>query len=41
MEDLKEWILDLTPEERLKHETAKEISNALQYLVDQRNSKAT
>ncbi|MFA6255979.1 MAG: hypothetical protein WC606_02235 [Candidatus Absconditabacterales bacterium] len=40
MEELNEWVLDLPESERKKQETTKEISDALQYFVDQQNEKA-
>jgi|GEM_PF-6990203 len=40
MEQLNNWVFDLSETERKKQETAKEISDNLQYFVDQKNKKA-
>jgi hypothetical protein len=41
MEQLNDWVLDLPEIEREKKETTKEISDTLQYFVNQRNKEAT
>jgi hypothetical protein len=40
LDDLKDYIGDLSPEERTRQETADEMYKTLKHIVDEKNSKA-